>query len=127
MGIRKGCLTAVLVILILVGILFGGIQYRTSYAKTEIVRSFSEDGQYTLVIDMIGEPDWPFGETHCRFELLENGKHIIKYPFSIHDDGAMAHADNFNVVWSTSEVKVTVSGSEQEDREYRLKFNGIVE
>lgn len=123
----NGCLIAVLAFLLLIGILFAGITYRTSYAKTEIVTSTSHDGRYTLIVYMIGEPEWPFGSTHCRFDLQDGSDSIIKYPFSIQDDGATAHSDNFSIVWYIDHVTITVSGSEQNDREYILNFDGTVE
>lgn len=76
---------------------------------------------------MIGEPDWPFGSTHCRFDLFKDDKRIIKYPFSIHNDGANAHEDNFDIIWNEDNVTVIVSGSEQNDIEYVLNFDGTTE
>lgn len=46
---------------------------------------------------MIGEPEWPFGSTHCRIELYAEEKRISKRDFSIADDGGCATADNFYV------------------------------
>lgn len=76
---------------------------------------------------MIGEPDWPFSSTHCRFDLFKDDKRIIKYPFSIHNDGANAHEDNFDIIWNEDNVTVIVSGSEQNDIEYVLNFDGTTE
>ena len=67
---------------------------------------------------MVGEPDWPFGATHCRFTLRGEGRQILERAFSIQDDGAVARADG---------VQVVVSGSEQGDRIYVLGFDGSVE
>lgn len=64
----RGCLFVVLIPCILVLILMAGIMWRTSFAKTEILTSASEDGTASLTVYMIGEPDWPFGPTHCRFD-----------------------------------------------------------
>ena len=125
-GVR-GCLAALFVIAILIILLFAGIKYRTCYAKSEITASISSDGRYVLKIYMIGEPEWPFGATHCRLELLDDSRRIINYPFSIQDDGAMAREENFNILWGREKVRVIVSGSEQEDREYVLYFDGRVE
>ena len=66
----------------------------------------------------MGEPDWPFGATHCRFTLRGEGRQILERAFSIQDDGAVARADG---------VQVVVSGSEQGDRIYVLGFDGSVE
>ena len=127
MSRKKGIFAVLLGILVLLLTLYGGIKYRTSYAKTKIMASSSVNGQYNLVIYMIGEPDWPFGTTHCRFELFEENKRIVKYPFSIKNDGANAHEENFNVIWSSDSVSVTVSGEEQDDIIYVLNYDGTIE
>ncbi len=101
--------------------------YFASFAKTKILTSASNDGGYHLTVYMIGEPDWPFGATHCRFDLFHGRKRLITYPFSIQDDGAAAREDNFHVVWGEGCVTVTVSGSEQADQSYTLNFDGTVE
>ena len=76
---------------------------------------------------MVGEPDWPFGATHCRFTLRKEGRQILGRAFSIQDDGAVARADNFAVRWRADGVQVVVSGSEQGDRVYVLGFDGSAE
>ena len=105
-------------------ILFVGIKYRTSYAKTEIETLISTDGKFKLTIYEIGEPDWPFGSTHCRFTLYEQDKKINKLDFSIRNDGASAHNENFDVNWEKDYVMIVVSGKEQEDISYYLYFDG---
>ena len=123
----KGCFILSLIFMMLLIILFAGYKYRTTYAKTEIMTETSEDNQYTLKIYMIGEPEWPFGATHCRMELFKDSKRIIKCPIDIYDDGAIVHEDNFDIKWHEDNVTVTVSGSEQDDNRYILSFDGTVE
>ncbi|WMJ90459.1 hypothetical protein [Anaerocolumna sp. MB42-C2] len=71
---------------------------------------------------MIGEPDWPFGTTHCRFDLFDGSKRIAKRPLPIDNDGSNAREDNCSITWNTNNVTIMVSGEEQEDREYVLNF-----
>ena len=123
----KRCFILTLLFMILFMILFAGYRYRTTYAKTEIMTETSEDNQYTLKIYMIGEPEWPFGTTHCRLELFKDSKRIIKCPIDIYDDGAIVHEDNFDIKWHEDNVTVTVSGSEQDENRYILSFDGTVE
>lgn len=101
--------------------------YFASFAKTKIITSTSNDGGYRLTVYMIGTPDWPFGETHCRFDLFRGRKRLIKQLFSIWDDGASAREENFHVTWGKDHVTVIVSGSEQPDQAYILNFDGTVE
>ncbi len=98
------CVSAVLACLI-------GILWRTEYAKTEIANS--SHGQYRMVIYMIGEPDWPYGATHCRADLYEKRKKISSRSFDVKNDGAIVSAENFDITWSDDGVTLTVYGSEQ--------------
>lgn len=127
MGKLKGIFVLLIIFLAMGALLVGGLKYRTTYAKTEIMSVSSADGQYTLFVYMIGEPDWPFGATHCRFDLMNADKRITKYPFDIHDDGAIAHENHFYISWEKDNVTIIVSGSEQKDIFYRLSFDGNVE
>lgn len=124
MSKRKTTVIGLGIFVFLVFILFAGIKYRTSYAKTEVETLFSIDGEYKLVIYEIGEPDWPFGSTHCRFILYENNKKINKMDFLIKNDGASAHSENFKVHWETDNVRIMVCGAEQDDILYYLYFDG---
>ncbi|MGN0159085.1 MAG: hypothetical protein ACI39W_08115 [Brotaphodocola sp.] len=121
---KKGCLITVFGLVVLVFLLIGGIKFPTSYAKTEIAAFSSGDGIYTLIVYMIGEPEWPFGETHCSFDLLEGRKRVSRYPFSIKNDGAIAHRENFHVTWNADNVTILVSSKEQGTTEYILSYDG---
>lgn len=101
--------------------------YSASLKKTTVITSASKDGGYRLAVYMIGEPDWPFGATHCRFDLFRSRKRLIKHPFSIRDDGGAAREEQFHITWGKDHVTVIVSGSEQRDQEYVLNFDGTVE
>ena len=128
-GVRRlrGCLAAVGAVALCLAALAGGIWYRVEVAPTEVLTDVSPDGAYELTIDRVGEPDWPFGATHCRFTLRGEGRQILERAFSIQDDGAVARADNFAVRWRADGVQVVVSGSEQGDRVYVLGFDGSAE
>ena len=122
------------VILLLYLFLFACIVYRTDYAATEVLTSApevlasaSDDGQYNLTVSMVGEPDWPFGPTHCRFDLKKDGKRILRHPFSVRNDGANVHESNFTVVWNVDSVTVLVTGEEQPEETYILCFDGTVQ
>ncbi|MBQ3199511.1 MAG: hypothetical protein IJB67_04030 [Firmicutes bacterium] len=126
MHIKKLLITA-LSALILALILIAGIMWRTTSAPTEILTSSSEDGNYSLTIYMIGEPEWPFGPTHCRCDLFLNDKKLIEHQFSIQNDGAIANESNFEIIWNTDSALLIVSGSEQSDAVHLLNFDGTIE
>ena len=118
-GVRRlrGCLAAVGAVALCLAALAGGIWYRVEVAPTEVLTDVSPDGAYELTIDRVGEPDWPFGATHCRFTLRGEGRQSLERAFSIQDDGAVARADG---------VQVVVSGSGQGERVSALVFAGRV-
>lgn len=105
----------------------GSIKYKVSYAKTEVTSSISDDGRYQVIIFMIGEPDWPFGATHCRFDLLDGKKTITMYQTDLRNDGCYAHENNFDITWDMDSVVVKASASEQPDLYYRFYFDGKTE
>lgn len=98
--------------------------YKTNHARTEIER-VSENG-YELIILEIGEPDFPFGATHCAFKLTKDGRKITFYRFDVADDGARAQPELFETRWFADRVEITVTASEQEVIHYQLFFNGGV-
>ncbi len=112
------------VVLIILGV-FGYIEYKTKYALTKVVESSYDD--YTLVINMVGEPVAPYGETKCRAIFYEDGKKINQYDFSYLDDGAMADGDNFKIEWFDKYVKVAVVASEEENSVTTYDFYYIVD
>ncbi len=118
----------ILVGIVFFGILFAGMLfYEMNYAIGEVTSSESEDQRYRLVIYMIGEPDWPFGMTHCRFDFIDGRKRIIQYQFDIADDGRMPGESNFEIQWNEEDVLLKVSGDEQADTYYLISFEGKVE
>ena len=59
---------------------------------------------------------------------MKNGKRvIIKQTFDIADDGANASINSWNVDWKDISVEVVISGTEQDDVLYVLKFDGSVD
>lgn len=121
---KKIILGFFLLIVVMAVVLIGGMQYKMKYAKTEVTKETSEDGQYELIIYMIGEPEFPFGATHCRFVLNQEKTRISKRDFLLLDDGAVAREENFDIRWEKDSVIITVSGDEQADAYYQLYFDG---
>lgn len=123
----RGCIIAICIPVVMILILFAGIIWRISYAKTEILTSSADDGSYRLIVYMIGEPDWPFGATHCRVDLFHDDRKITEYSFSVMNDGANVQKGNFHIIWDTDHVTVIASGSEQSDKIYVFHYDGTVE
>ena len=107
--------------------LLGDLIYATRFKINPVDKSTSPDGTYELSFQQVGDPDWPFGYTHARL-VLKNGKRvIIKQSFDIADDGAKASINSWNVNWKDTSVEVVISGTEQDDVLYVLKFDGSVD
>lgn len=123
--IRFLSLTAAVIFLLLL-LLLGGFYYKTQLELTPVVKEISPEEEAELTIYMVGEPAWPFGPTDCRFDLEVAGKRVVKYGFSIHEDGAPASAGNFSVTWKQDYVEILVRASEQYAQTYILCFDGTV-
>jgi hypothetical protein len=59
--------------------------------------------------------------------LKEGNKTIIKYRFTLYDDGGVIRSSVWDVEWKSDNVSIIVSGSEQADQLYELYFDGHVE
>lgn len=122
-GIRIA-LKAVLLLFLLLLILFGVFIYQTEWRITFRDKYTSPDGIYTLYLQEIGEPDFPFGAAHGRFLLKENGKTVVKHEFEVLDDGGPLTPEMVQVTWEETAAVAIVSASEQDDMCYCLFFSG---
>ena len=106
--------------------LLGDLIYDTRFKINPVDKSTSPDGTYELLLQQVGDPDWPFGYTHARL-VLKNGKRvIIKQTFDVADDGAKATINSWNVDWKDTSVEVIISGTEQDAVLYVILFNRTV-
>ncbi len=58
----------------LVVVLWLCLDYVSNYRKTTCDTSVSPDGQYELLLQAVGEPDWPFGLASGRLLLKKTAK-----------------------------------------------------
>lgn len=119
-----------LIIGIIVGlflILLGSFWYGTKGRYTDIDTQSSPDERCQLMLQMKGEPEWPFGSTYGRIIVKYDDKIIKKLEFEIADDGAMLRKENWNVVWGVAGARVTLMGSEQEDQVLQILYDGTEE
>lgn len=128
---KKKSVLKIILIIVLATLLFltaiiGIFIYTIDFKKTTIDEYKTPDEKYTLRIEQIGEPDWPFGYTHCRFVLKEGEDVITNYAFDLADDGANASFSNFEVYMLKDYVLVYASASEQGVAEYDLYYDGTV-
>lgn len=89
---------------------------------TTIDRSISPNGVYTLEFKSVGEPDWPFGDSHAQI-ILKKGQAVIdKTKIAIANDGKSLNKANWSVDWKQAYVIVTIAGVEQPDQSITLHF-----
>ncbi len=110
---KKNLKLIICLVIIILTCVFGYNKYRTDYRLTKVLESSHND--YSLVINMVGEPVMPYGETKCRATFYQNGKKLNSYDFSYLDDGAKADKDNFELEWFDEYVNVTIRASEEEN------------
>ncbi len=89
---------------------------------TELLRETSPNGDYVIVINEKGEPDWPFGADHIEVRLFENtggDGYRISFEADVHSDGGHA---GYKVEWLDDSVQIVLSGKEQPTAYYILPF-----
>ena len=96
----------------------------SDYKITEVDTSVSPDEAYKLVLQAVGEADWPFGSASGRLILYEGKSRISKADFELFDDGGCIRSSIWEVTWHEDCVKVILSGDEQLDEQIILYFDG---
>lgn len=114
-----GLLCAVVLIL---GI---SISYVTNYKKITVDTSNSPDGQYELVLQAVGEPDWPFGSASGQLVLKKGKNEVAETDFELHNDGGSINSSCWEVTWYEDYVEIILSGEEQFDEQVILNFGEI--
>lgn len=85
-----------------------------------IIRFESDNSYYSVQIDQIGAPEFPFGETKCKAQLYRLDKRLGKVEIVLKNDGKNADVENFDVIWEKNLVRILVNAEEMEDQEYTL-------
>lgn len=84
----------------------------------------SPDGEYSLVFEQMGSPEWPFGATDVRLTLKDNkGKKINRVSTQVHNDGVDADEWNIkSITWNDDDVVVVLRSAEAEDEEISIAY-----
>lgn len=112
---------------VLIALASGLLLYNISYKTTDIDVSESPDGTHELHFQQIGEPDWPFGSTHARLALENNGKTVATCSFDIANDGKNLGPENWEATWTNNHASATIFGEEQNDYRYNISLDGKIE
>ena len=108
----------IIIIVIIIWLAF----YSRVSGTTELLRETSPKGDYVLVINEKGEPDWPFGADHLEVTLFENtgsGCYRVSFDADVYNDGGRA---GYKVEWLDDGVQIALSGEEQPTAYYILPF-----
>lgn len=122
--IIKFVLGFVVAIFIIIVVFWGSLAYVSNYKITEADTSVSPDGTYELVLQAVGEADFPFGSASGRLVLYEGKSRISKTDFELFDDGGCIRSSIWEVTWHEDSVEVILSGDEQFDEQIILYFDG---
>lgn len=98
--------------------------YVTNYKVTTCDTAVSLDGEYQLILQSVGEPDFPFGVSDGRLVLKKDKTKISTMDFVLHNDGGFITGNCWNVFWYDEYVETTLMGEEQLDLQVRLFFDG---
>ncbi len=120
----KGLGIVIAALLVLFAIALSLFIYETEYKITELDRSVSPDGGYTLLLESIGDPDFPFGLTHIRLVLKDGQRIIAQQTLNIANDGGQLLESDWSTEWEDDCVVVTVRGQEQADTVCTIGFDG---
>ncbi len=122
--IMKFILGFVAAVFIIIAVLWGSFVYVSDYKITEADTSVSPDGTHNLVLQAVGEADFPFGSASGRLILYECESKISKADFELFDDGGCIRNSIWEVTWYEDCVEVILSGDEQSDEQITLYFDG---
>ncbi|MCM1047426.1 MAG: hypothetical protein NC433_03280 [Clostridiales bacterium] len=111
-------------ICIIFAVFWGRFTYVSEYKVTTVDTSVSPDGKYKLILQAVGQADWPFGSASGRLLLYEGDNKISKADFELFDDGGCIRSSIWNVTWHEDCVEVILSGDEQFDEKVILYFDG---
>ena len=118
----KTTLLIIAVILSVVLLAAGCFVYLTRYRVRTIDTATSPDGEYELLFQSVGEPEFPFGASHARLVLKGNGRNLYKYDFDMANDGKVPDSENWKAEWQGDFVVVSIFGEEQEPEIYTFEL-----
>lgn len=119
-----GLIGLICAMVLILGISFS---YITNYKKVTIDTSNSPDGKYELILQAVGEPDWPFGSASGQLVLKDGKEKVSETDFELRNDGGSISGNCWKVTWYEDYVEVILSGEEQFDEQVILYFDGTKE
>ena len=85
---KRMLISAVLLNLTLIILLVSIFVYQDQFAKKEVYRKSSPNGEYVFVLHQVGQPGFPFGPVKAQISVQDpKGKTIDKESIWVHTDG----------------------------------------
>lgn len=122
--LKKGGLIFLILLIAVIAAFWGCSVYVSDYKVTKVDTSVSPDKTCELVLQAVGEADFPFGSASGRLVLYEGKRRISKADFELRDDGGCIRSSIWEVTWHEDCVEVILSGDEQIDEQIILYFDG---
>lgn len=115
---------AVTATILLIGLIILGLNYYIYNLKlTDLAVVSSDNGEYFLAFQQIGQPKGAFGIADVRVTLKDiNGGILQKFDSEIANDGKALDRTNWFVQWSEDFVTVTLDGEEQEEEKFTINL-----
>ncbi len=101
-------------------LVISGIKIYDCIPKTVDSKEFES---YTVELQALESPVWPFGPQEGRFVLKKDSKTISKTEFTLRNDGKYMDSSNWKVEWNDDKVIVTIIGEEQANEKYICYYN----
>ena len=111
-------------VFLIIVVFWGSFVYVSEYKITKADTSVSPNGTYELVLQAVGEADFPFGPASGRLVLYEGKSRISQADFELFDDGGNIRSDIWEVTWHEDYAAVILFGDEQFDEQIILYFDG---
>lgn len=103
--IKRNIIRVLVLIISLVVLTIGVLYYFLKWQVEEVMRVHSEDQEYTLILQEIGEAEGLFGPSDGRLILMKEDKVIKQYDFTyagyFGEDGCFCH-----VTWNEESVEI---------------------
>ena len=91
--------------------------------RTLVLFSQQENGPFSVTVEQVGDPVFPYGETSCEVILYEDGTVLKKESFKMKNDGKNAGEDDFTVIWNSDSADLIISAEEEEEKTIRLPLH----
>ena len=88
--------------------------YLDKYMLTNKGTEISPDGEYKIVFQQVGSPEWPLGSVSVKVTVKNNksNKNIDVIKTSLNNDGSSFSKYNWDVVWHDEKVEITLEGAD---------------